>query len=103
MLDFRIPKDPNIACLDLDLLDFPLMLRHWKKGDFFQPFGMQGMKKISDFLIDEKVALPDKEKIWLLASGQKILWVVGHRIDDRFSITSQTKQVLMIKYSPKRT
>jgi len=61
---------------------------------------MQGMKKISDFLIDEKVSLPDKENIWLLAMGQKIVWVLGHRIDDRFKITSETKQVLMLKFLP---
>jgi tRNA(Ile)-lysidine synthase len=97
---FSIPKDPNIACLDLDLLDFPLILRRWEKGDSFNPFGMKGMKKISDFLIDEKVSLPDKEKTWLLASGQKIVWVVGYRIDDRFRINPSTSQVLMIRYSP---
>lgn len=97
---FSIPKDPNIACLDLDMLDFPLILRKWEKGDSFQPFGMKGMKKISDFLIDEKVSLPDKERTWLLASGQKILWVVGYRIDDGFRINPSTRQVLMIRYSP---
>lgn len=95
--NFHIPKDPNVACLDLDLLNFPLILRHWQKGDYFQPFGMQGMKKMSDFLIDAKVSLPDKENIWLLASGQEIVWVVGHRIDDRFRITTSTKQVLLIR------
>ena len=97
---FKIPKDPDTACLDLDLIDFPLILRRWEKGDFFRPFGMKGIKKLSDFLIDEKVSLPDKEKIWLLASGQKILWVVGYRIDERFRITPATRQMLMIRYSP---
>ncbi len=96
---FRISRDPNVACLDLDLLDFPLILRRWHKGDYFQPFGMKGMKKLSDFLIDEKVSRPDKEKIWLLTSGQKIVWVVGHRIDERFRISEGTQQVLMIKYT----
>jgi tRNA(Ile)-lysidine synthase len=97
---FSIPKDPNIACLDLDMLDFPLILRRWEKGDSFKPFGMKGMKKISDFLIDEKVSLPDKERTWLLASGQKIVWVVGYRIDDGFRISPSTRQVLMIRYLP---
>jgi tRNA(Ile)-lysidine synthase len=96
---FKIPADQNIACLDLDMLDFPLLLRHWRKGDYFQPFGMKGMKKISDFLIDQKVSIPDKEKLWLLASGQKIVWVVGHRIDERFRLTEKSRQVLMIKHT----
>lgn len=97
---FRFSGDPRIACLDLDLLEFPLILRHWEKGDYFQPFGMKGMKKISDYLIDQKVSRPDKENTWLLASGKKIIWVVGHRIDDRFRVRENTRQVLMIKHSP---
>ena len=96
--NFNIPNDPKIASLDLDLLEFPLILRHWQQGDYFRPFGMKGMKKLSDFLIDKKVPLPDKEKIWLLCTGQKIIWVVGYRIDDRFRITGNTKQILMIRY-----
>ncbi len=97
---FDIPKDPNIACLDLNLLNFPLILRHWQEGDYFQPLGMQGMKKMSDFLIDEKVSIPDKENIWLLAMGQKIVWILGYRIDNKFRITDKTRQILMFKYIP---
>ena len=93
----HIPGDPHIACLDLDLLDFPLILRHRQAGDYFHPFGMNGRKKISDFLIDEKLSLPDKENVWLLASGPNIVWVIGHRIDDRFRITEKTRHVLMIR------
>jgi tRNA(Ile)-lysidine synthase len=96
--NFDIPKDPAIACLDLDLLSFPLILRHWKAGDYFKPFGMKGLKKISDFLIDQKVSRPDKENTWLLTSGQKIVWVVGHRIDEDFRITDRTEKVLMMKF-----
>ncbi len=95
-----IPGNPEVACLDLDKLDFPLILRHWQQGDYFRPFGMKGTKKISDFLIDEKLSLPDKENVWLLASGQKIIWVIGRRIDDGFRITEKTRHVLMIRYSP---
>ncbi len=94
---FHIPSDPKIACLDLQKLDFPLMMRHWRSGDYFQPLGMQGMKKISDYLIDTKVSLPDKERTWLLTSGSKIVWVIGKRIDDRFKVRPKTKQVLMMK------
>jgi tRNA(Ile)-lysidine synthase len=96
---FTVPRDPSVACLDLDLLDFPLILRRWQQGDYFRPFGMKGTKKLSDFLIDEKLSLPDKENVWLLASGQKIVWVVGLRIDDRFKITGKSRHVLMIRYS----
>ena len=59
---------------------------------------MKGMKKLSDYLIDKKVPLSDKDSIWLLASGNNIVWVVGYRIDERFRITPETRQILMIRY-----
>lgn len=96
--NFKIPTDPFTACLDMDLLEFPLILRRWQKGDYFQPLGMEGLKKLSDFLIDQKVSIPDKENTWLLTSGETIAWVIGHRIDNRFKITEKTTQILMIKY-----
>ena len=96
---FHIPNDRKIACLDLQKLNFPLMLRHWQTGDYFRPLGMQGMKKISDYLIDMKVSLPDKERTWLLTSGSKITWVIGQRIDDRFKVRPETSQVLMMKFT----
>ena len=100
--NFDIPADPAIACLDMDLLSFPLILRHWQAGDYFRPFGMKGMKKISDFLIDQKVSRPDKGSTWLVTSGQKIVWVVGHRIDYQFRITDRTKKVLMMKFKSRQ-
>jgi len=95
---FNIPGDPETACLDLESLEFPLILRNWQTGDYFRPLGMKGMKKMSDFLIDSKISLPDKEKVLLLVTGNKIAWVVGHRIDDRFRITEKTSQILVIRY-----
>jgi tRNA(Ile)-lysidine synthase len=83
--------------LDLDKLVFPLILRHWKEGEYFQPLGMTGLKKLSDFFIDEKFSIPEKESVWILASGNQVVWIVGRRLDDRFKITSKTKQILRIK------
>jgi tRNA(Ile)-lysidine synthase len=94
---FEIIKDPQVACLDLEKLDFPLLIRKWRPGDYFQPLGMKGFKKISDFLIDEKIPVHQKENTWLLCSGQKVIWVMGHRIDNRFKISEATRQVLKIE------
>jgi tRNA(Ile)-lysidine synthase len=94
---FKIIKNSNVACLDMKKLEFPLLIRKWKTGDYFQPLGMSGFKKISDFLIDEKIPVHQKEKIWLLCSGQKVVWVMGHRIDNRFKITEETRQILKIE------
>ncbi len=94
---FSIIRDSNVACIDLDTVRFPLLIRKWKKGDYFQPLGMEGMKKVSDFFIDQKIPLHEKENTWLLSSGKKIVWIMGHRLDDRFKISSETKRVLKIE------
>ena len=93
VLDKNIILDSKIAQLDFDKLQFPLILRKWKDGDKFIPLGMQSFKKISDFFIDNKFSILDKNKQWLLCSGKDIVWVVSHRIDDRFRIQSTTKKL----------
>ncbi|MDT0645988.1 tRNA lysidine(34) synthetase TilS [Zunongwangia sp. F260] len=77
-------------------LRFPLKIRKWKKGDYFYPFGMKGRKKISDFFKDQKMSIPEKENTWLLCSGEDIVWVINHRADDRFAITSEKQEILKI-------
>lgn len=95
--DFKIRKEQNIACLDLEKLEFPLLIRKWQEGDYFQPLGMTGFKKLSDFLIDEKIPVHKKENTWLLCSGEKIVWVMGHRIDNRFKVSPETKKILKLE------
>ncbi len=94
--DFIIPNSPEIACLDLDILEFPLLLRKWEQGDYFHPLGMSNMKKLSDFFIDIKLSLPEKESTWILQSGNEIAWIVGLRIDDHFKIRPDSKRILRI-------
>ena len=55
------------------------------------------MLKISDFFIDAKFSLVDKEEAWLMLSGEDIVWVVGHRIDERYKVTNRTKRILEIR------
>lgn len=94
---FKISKEPNVACLDLNKLEFPLLIRKWQQGDYFQPLGMTGFKKLSDFFIDEKIPVHEKENIWLLCSGKNIVWIMGHRIDNRFRIKPETEVVFKIE------
>jgi tRNA(Ile)-lysidine synthase len=84
------------AYVDESQIEFPLLLRRWKAGDYFYPFGMRKKKKLARFLIDQKLSKTDKEKIWVIEMKQKIIWVVGHRIDDRFRVTDKTKSILKI-------
>ena len=95
---FEIPKETHVACLDADKLQFPLMLRRWKQGDYFYPLGMKRKKKkLSRFFIDLKLSRTDKERVWVLTDDKKhVLWVVGYRPDERFKITRKTKQVYKI-------
>jgi tRNA(Ile)-lysidine synthase len=82
--------DPLVATLDESRLHFPLVWRKWKAGDYFYPLGMKGKKKVSDFLIDEKVSLAEKESVTVLESAGEIAWVTGRRIDERFKVSAGT-------------
>ena len=84
--------------VDSNKLQYPLLLRRWNEGDQFQPFGMDGKsKKISKFFKDEKLSLLEKENTWLLCSNNRIVWIVGHRQDERFKIENTTKNILKIQ------
>ena len=86
----------QVALVDADLLQFPLTLRRWQQGDQFVPLGMSGRKKVSDFLIDAKVSVAEKQRQFVLLSGEEIIWLVGRRIDDRYRLTPRTENVLRI-------
>ncbi len=83
--------------LDAGKIQFPLILRKWKAGDYFYPLGMSKKKKLARFFIDEKFSKTAKEKTWVLVADTHIICIIGHRIDNRFSISSSTRRILMIK------
>ena len=84
--------------IDTKRLQFPLILRRWKDGDTFAPFGMNGKKqKLQDFFVNQKLSRQEKEQAWVLVNGDgAIIWLPGHRSDDRFKITSDTVEALKI-------
>lgn len=95
--EVKIPALKNVAYLDADKLKFPLKITRWQQGDRFVPLGLGHSKKLSDFFVSEKMSLFDKDNQWILRSKEGIVWVIGRRIDDRFKITPETKNVCIIE------
>jgi tRNA(Ile)-lysidine synthase len=94
--NIKISDNPLTACIDFKHLTFPLILRKWKTGDYFYPLGMSKKKKIARFLIDIKCSTTEKEKVWVVESNKKIIWVVGFRIDNRFKLTENTTKKIQL-------
>ena len=95
----ELPDGKFQAVFDFNRVQFPPKLRNRQEGDRFQPFGMQGSKKIKDLLIDAKIPRHERDWVPILVSGDEILWVVGHRTSERFKIGSRTKRYLYLTYS----
>ncbi len=94
-LEFEI--NGHVAHLDADKIPGELTVRSRKPGDSFMPFGMMGEKKLQDFFVDEKVPRRERDFIPIITADDKIVWVAGFRIDERYRVTEETKRVLILK------
>ncbi len=95
--EIKLKVPPNTGQFDAEKISLPLTIRFWKFGDWFIPLGMQGKRKLSDFLKDQKLNLIEKQSVCVLEDGKgRIVWVMGYRIDNRFKITDKTETVLQI-------
>ncbi len=97
--NLTVINDANTACIDAALLTFPLLLRPFRKGDYFYPLGLPKKKKIARFMIDNKLSKTQKENTWVLENNGLVIWVVGHRIDDRYKVTANTNAIYLLKLS----
>ena len=97
--DFLLPHERNSTCLSLNKIKFPVTIRNWKPGDTFYPLGMNRKKKLSDFFIDNKFSMPEKEAALIMESDGKIACIMGIRTDNRFRIIKSTTRCLIVKIS----
>ncbi|MGL6021551.1 MAG: tRNA lysidine(34) synthetase TilS [Chitinophagaceae bacterium] len=96
-------KNLNQVSIDIQHIQFPLLWRKYKIGDYFYPLGMNKKKKIARFLIDQKIPLSQKEEVTVLEdAAKKVIWLVGFRLDDRFKIKLSTKHFLKIERQIKK-
>lgn len=96
----KLPENllKNVLYADKDTLKFPLFVKRWDQGDWFCPNGMNGLKKkVSKYFKDEKFSMADKEQVWLLCSGEDIVWIIGYRADHRFIANKNTNTILKIE------
>ncbi len=98
----NIPKSflnkNNIAYLDFDKIKFPLTIRHWQNADKFKPLGMSNFQKISSFFKNNKLSIIEKNKVLLLCNNNgDIVWIINHRIDNRYKISDKSNKILILK------
>jgi tRNA(Ile)-lysidine synthase len=92
-------QNKNIIFVEESKLQFPLIIRKWNEGDFFYPAGMQGKKKVSKYFKDEKFSQFQKEATWILESNNQIVWIIGHRADERFKPDNTNQNIIQITYN----
>lgn len=93
----EITSNLNKLYLNADKVQGKLKLRKWKTGDWFVPFGMKGKQKLSDYFINNKFSLKEKEATWLLCDNEKVVWIVGYRSDNRYRVDHSTKNIYIIE------
>lgn len=94
--NFQLQKDFSVCQADQNLLEFPLILRKWRQGDYMYPLGMKKKKKVSRILIDMKIPLHEKENTWVIESNKKIVWLAGLKMDERFKVAPATNKIFII-------
>ncbi|WP_194850494.1 tRNA lysidine(34) synthetase TilS [Nonlabens antarcticus] len=90
--------DKNVLWLDKERLEYPLTLQAWQAGDRMKPFGFNGSQLVSDILTNKKLSRTEKDRIMVLYSAEKVLWIPGIRSSKHFPVTQQTKEILKIKW-----
>ncbi|MDF2591331.1 MAG: tilS, partial [Clostridia bacterium] len=91
-----VPKSFNTIYIDADKVKHDLVVRNREQGDVFSPIGMKGSKKLKDYFIDKKIPREERDQILLLADGHEIVWILGSIISEKYKITSNTQNVIVL-------
>lgn len=94
---FVVPLTNTVAYVDADAVEGQLILRRWQSGDRFVPFGMKGFKSVRNYLRDKKVSRFEKDRQLVVCDGNRIVWLVNERVDNRFRVTSDTHRILRLE------
>lgn len=94
---FTVPHDNKVAYVDAEVVEGELVLRKWQSGDKFIPFGMKGFKSVRNYLRDKKFSRFDKENQWVVCDGNRVVWLVEERVDNRFRVTSETRFIIKME------
>lgn len=94
---FTVPHDNKVAYVDAEVVEGELVLRKWQSGDKFIPFGMKGFKSVRNYLRDKKFSRFDKENQWVVCDGDRVVWLVEERVDNRFRVTSETRFIIKME------
>ncbi len=100
-IPMELKTGPNEILIDCDKLSGILTVRPWREGDRFRPFGLAGSKKLKSFLTDEKVGVSRRKSVHVLCDDDRIVWVLGLRMDDRYRVRDDTTHVLHFSFDPK--
>jgi tRNA(Ile)-lysidine synthase len=95
----RLGYNPKVQFFDYDKLIEGIYIRNRRNGDLFKPLGSSGTKKLKEYFIDSKIPREARDEIPLISKGNETIWVIGHKISDKFKVTENTKNVLKIEFN----
>jgi tRNA(Ile)-lysidine synthase len=88
------------ACFDIDRVGQKLSVRTWRRGDRFQPLGMDAEKKLGQFMLDARIPRHWRNRVPMVLANGQIIWLVNYRIDERVKVTDSTRRVLTLQFKP---
>ena len=94
----EIPRKTYTKWMDYDKIKQGFCIRTRRSGDFFISDTAGHKKKLKQYFIDEKIPQAARDKMWLLAQGQEVLWLLGGRISEHIKVTHETKYMVEITY-----